>query len=239
MSKLGCLPSSPTATSNSLLQPHYHSRNLFDYTYDPDAECPKFLDVLNYALPQQEDVSLFLRWFGGCLIQGNPAQKIMLLCGEAKSSKSLLLTVVESILGERNVATLRTHLLHERFELARLSGKVLLTAKDIDGDFLQHDSAQVIKSLCGGDRQVGEFKGSMTEIPVSGDYHIGISSNEKLLVRLRGKTDADAWARRIMLLKFEHPVKMSSRITTRSSSRKKERASSPWRSPEPANISTT
>jgi hypothetical protein len=92
------------------------------------------------------------------------------------------------------------------FELARFCGKIVLTAKDVPGDFLQHPGAQAIKSLCGTDRQTGELKGSMEEIVVSGDYHIGITSNEKLLVRLRGKTDADAWAKRILLFNFENPV---------------------------------
>ena len=186
--------------------PDYHSRNVLDFVYDPSARCPQFLAVLKHALPKRADRILFIKWFGGCLIPGNPAQKFMLLLGDSGTSKSLLLTIIEHIVGRRNTTTIRTHLLRERFEQARFSGKVLLTAKDVKGDFLQHESAQVIKSLCGGDEQVGEFKGSMEQIPIGGDYHIGISSNEKLLIRLRGKTDANAYARRLLVLDFEHRV---------------------------------
>ena len=185
--------------------PGHYSRNMFNFVYRPETQCPKFCAALKHAL-SPEDRSLFLRWAGGCLIQGNPSQKLALMIGKADTAKSMLATVIENVVGLANIATLRTHLLHERFETARFCGKVLLTAKDVAGDFLQHRGAQVMKSLCGTDRQAGEAKGSMEEITVTGDYHIGVTSNEKLLVRLRGQTDADAWGRRILLFKFEHPV---------------------------------
>ena len=74
------------------------------------------------------------------------------------------------------------------------------------GDFLQHEGAQALKSLCGGDAQVAEFKGSMEQIEISGDYHVGITSNERLLVRMNSSWDAAAWARRLVLFNFNHPV---------------------------------
>ena len=113
----------------------YDSRNVFDFVYDSKAECPQFNAVLKHAFAadneqeMQEEISLFRRLCGGFLIQGNPAHKIPLMIGEACASKSMLMTIIESIVGKRNTSTLRTHLLHERFELARFSGKILLTAK--------------------------------------------------------------------------------------------------------------
>jgi phage/plasmid-associated DNA primase len=206
----------------SPFSPDYYSRNVFDFDYDPAKPCPKFLAMLAFAFPPEtkkekkaslsDDASLFLRWFGGCLIQGNPAQKVALFTGVPFSSKSVMLTIVESAVGQKNVETLRTHLLHERFELARYTGKVLLTAKDVPGDFLQHKGAQAIKALCGTDRQTAETKGTMEKIPISGDYHIGITSNERLLVRLRGETDAGAWARRLILLHFKHAIPAEKRV---------------------------
>ena len=90
---------------------------------------------------------LYVVWFGGCLIQGNPAQKIMLLIGKANTSKSVLASITEDVIGLRNSTTLRTHLLDQRFELARFAGKTLLTAKDVRGDFLEHASAEMISVL--------------------------------------------------------------------------------------------
>ena len=199
-------PNGASGFELSPFSPDYYSRNPLAFEFNPAARCPKFEALLKHSLPQPGEHMLYVVWFGGCLIQGNPAQKIMLLIGKPNTSKSVLLSVTENVIGLRNSTTLRTHLLDQRFELARFAGKTLLTAKDVRGDFLEHASAQMIKALCGTDRQIGEFKNSMEQIDLGGDYHMGISSNETLLVRLRGETDAQAWARRLLLLHFLHPI---------------------------------
>jgi putative DNA primase/helicase len=110
--------------------PAYYARNPIPIPWDPDAACPKFDALLAFALPT-EDVSLFWRWFGTVLLTGNAAQRILLMVGKAHTAKSTIAEVVELVRGLNNCTALRTKLLHERFEIGRLFGFSLLTARDV------------------------------------------------------------------------------------------------------------
>ena len=191
--------------------PGYYARNPIPIPWDPDATCPKFDALLEFALPAN-DVSLFWRWFGSVLLTGNAAQRILLCIGKAATAKSTIAEVVELVRGLTNCTALRTKLLHERFEIGRLFGFSLLTAKDVPGRFLEEDGAQALKKLVGHDYIPGEVKGSMVSVPVYGDFDCMITCNERLLVRLEGETDVEAWRRRLMVLEFLNVIPAEKRI---------------------------
>ena len=69
-----------------------------------------------------------------------------MMVGDSQTSKTLLLNIVELIIGRHNVTQLRTWMLKERFEIGRYEGKTFLGAKDVAGNFLQHSSAPIIIS---------------------------------------------------------------------------------------------
>ena len=167
--------------------------------------------LLSFALPP-DDVSLFIRWFGSVLLTGNAAQRILLLVGKAATGKSTIAEVVEMVIGWTNCTALRTKLLHERFEIGRLFGYSLLTAKDVPGKFLEEKGAQALKKLVGHDYTPGERKGSMESVPVYGDFDCLITCNERLLVSLEGETDVEAWRRRLMMLEFLNELPEEQRI---------------------------
>jgi phage/plasmid-associated DNA primase len=167
--------------------------------------------LLNFALPG-DDVSLFIRWFGSALLTGNAAQGILLLVGRAATGKSTIAEVVEMVMGWTNCTALRTKLLHERFEIGRLFGYSLLTAKDVPGKFLEEEGAQALTKLVGHDYTPGERKGSMESVPVYGDFDCLITCNERLLVSLEGATDVEAWRRRLMMLEFLNELAEEQRI---------------------------
>jgi hypothetical protein len=191
--------------------PDYYARNPIPIAWNPDATCPKFDALLKHALPP-DDVSLFWRWFGAVLLTGNAAQRILICIGEAQSGKSTVAEIVELIRGLRNCTALRTNFLDQRFEIGRLAGYTLLTAKDVPGDFLEQPGAQALKKLVGHDYIPGECKGSMERIEVYGDFDPLITANERLLVRLEGDIDIGAWKRRLMILKFNNPIAEKDRI---------------------------
>jgi phage/plasmid-associated DNA primase len=125
-----------------------------------------------------------------------------MMVGDSQTSKTLLLNVLELIIGRHNVTQLRTWMLKERFEIGRFEGKTLLAAKDVAGNFLQYSSAAIIKSLVGHDYIPGEIKGSMDEVPIFGDYDLAITSNEALCVSVMGPHDRNAWRRRMIIINF-------------------------------------
>ena len=147
-------------------------------------------EVLKYAM-DPDDLSLFVRWFGPCLLTGNKAQKFLILVGKPETSKTLLLNVVEGIIGRHNTTALRTSLLHERFEIGRFADKTMLTAKDVDGDFLQYKSAHIVK-----------LQTELEELEVTGDFAVAMTCNETLRCKVKGESDRGAWQRRAMIINF-------------------------------------
>jgi putative DNA primase/helicase len=191
--------------------PGYYARNPIPIAWDQDATCPKFNALLAFAM-DADDVSLFWRWFGSVLLTGNAAQRILLCIGKAHTAKSTIAEVVELVRGLNNCTALRTKLLHERFEIGRLFGFSLLTAKDVPGNFLEEKGAQALKKLVGHDYIPGEIKGSMISIPVYGDFDTIVTCNERLLVHLEGDTDVEAWRRRLMVFEFLNVIPGEKRV---------------------------
>jgi P4 family phage/plasmid primase-like protien len=181
----------------------YYSRNMIPFELDEKAECPRFLDELMYAALPEDDVDLLQRWAGTVLMGGNPTQQFMLVEGTAGGGKGTFSEIIETMVGYENVAELRTYLLNERFEMSAFIGKSLLCGKDVPGDFLQVRGADAIKKLVGHDCMQAEQKRVNQRTQVFGDFAIMITSNDRLKVRLNG--DADAWRRRILMVRYERP----------------------------------
>ena len=199
----GMLELSPDRATLCKFSPLYYSRNPSPLSWDPSAECPRFLNVLLKSALGTDDISLVQRWFGAILLGGNLAQRIMLILGTAAGGKSTLLRIIEAIVGQRNVCQLRTDLLAERFETSRFIGKRLLAGKDVSGNFLQSRGAHVLKALVGDDQLSGELKGLNAAPSILGQFDAAITCNSHLRVKLDG--DAEAWRRRLLIVSYERP----------------------------------
>jgi putative DNA primase/helicase len=184
--------------------PDYYSRNVCPFDWNPNAQCPRFLDVLVKPAMPDYDVDLLQRMFGSHLLGRNIAQRFLLLTGTPGGGKSTAVSVLESIVGLDNVIQLRTNLLNERFELARLIGKTTLSGKDVPSNFLETAGAQVLKSLVGGDIHSPELKFSNAKnLRIRGCFNVIVTANTRLRFRLQD--DDDAWARRTTLIPYERP----------------------------------
>lgn len=183
--------------------PEYRSRNATPVAYDPAASCPRFRRELLESALGADDVSLVQRYAGACLLGRNVAQKMLVLTGTAGGGKSTLLEIIEKLLGIENVGQLRTEHLSKQFEIARFVGRLLLTGKDVPGRFLEEAGAHALKALVGHDLLDAERKNSNDNVPLRGDFSVIITCNSRLRVRLDG--DADAWRRRLLIVKYERP----------------------------------
>jgi P4 family phage/plasmid primase-like protien len=183
--------------------PSYRRRNKLTVAFDPAARCPLFLDTLMEAALDDDDVSLVQRWCGLALLGENLAQRILLLTGTAGGGKGALVRVVCGIIGEKNLASLRTGLLAERFELGRYIGRTLLYGADVPDDFLNHKSASVLKALTGGDPVTVELKNSNEVLGFTCRFNVIVTSNSRLTVHLEG--DTDAWRRRLAIVRYARP----------------------------------
>jgi putative DNA primase/helicase len=184
--------------------PTYRRRNKLTVPFQKDAKSPSlFLDTLMRPALNKDDLDLLQRWCGSALIGENLAQVIMILTGTARGGKGTLIRVLNGVVGQTNFATLRTHLLGERFEIGRFFGKTLLYGADVPENFLSQRSASVLKALTGYDPVTLEFKNS-NEIPfIICKFNVIVSCNSRLTVHLEG--DTEAWRRRLRIIEYSNP----------------------------------
>jgi P4 family phage/plasmid primase-like protien len=180
--------------------PLFRSRNQSPILYDPKAQCPDFKKAFLSRLPAYDSL-VIQKYFGQCLLGRNLTQSMLLLDGVADSSKTTLALVISELIGQDNCTELRTAQLEERFEASAFIGKTLLMAPDVNANFLSRYGAEVLKRLVGTDLMTAEFKRSNRRVPFEGAYNVIITSNSRLRAKLQG--DADAWCRRLLLVRFE------------------------------------
>ena len=183
--------------------PDYFARNQSPIDYDPEAACPRFLGELLGPAVKEDDVILLQKMFGLCLFGENIVQRFFIIDGTPGGGKSQLATVLRGIVGEENVAELRTDHLHQRFELFRLLKKSLIVGADVEAKFLMSKGANKLKALVGGDRLDAEMKGGHGDFPIHGNFNVVITSNSRLRVDFQG--DVGAWRRRITIIRYEAP----------------------------------
>jgi len=183
--------------------PSYRRRNKLAVPYDPTAKCPMFLDTLMRPALEADDLDLLQRACGLFLIGENISQTIVILSGTAGGGKGTFVRVLNGIIGETNLATLRPQLLGERFELGRFLGKTLLYGADAPADFLNQRGASVLKSLTGYDPMTLEFKNSNESPSIICRFNVVITCNTHLVVHLEG--DPDGWRRRMAIVGYHKP----------------------------------
>ncbi len=172
--------------------------------YVEGAKCERYLnDLIRPALPNEDDINLLQRDLGRQLVAGNDAQTISVIFGEGGSGKSVLVSILETLLGPANFGYLRSDKLNGRFETHAFHGKCTLVGKDVKPDYLDKDGAAMIKSLTGADRIESEKKygGKFT---LRGGFYVLITANSRLPIKLQG--DASAWRRRLVCYNFSREI---------------------------------
>ncbi len=183
--------------------PEYYSRNKIPVSFDENADCPRFLNELLAPALNNDAISVLKKYFGMCILGYNYSQQFLLLEGTPGGGKGTLTSILRRIVGDMNVAEVRTSLLNERFEMAAFCGKTLLVGSDVPGNFLQRSGAEALKKLTGHDLIEAEFKGANRRATIHGVFNAVITSNNRLRVRLDG--DEEAWRRRLILVRFTNP----------------------------------
>lgn len=180
-----------------------YSRNQSPYAFEPEAECPRFLNELIYPAVSAEDADLLQRWAGLALFGYNLPQRFLILDGTPNGGKGTLVRIIQALVGVENSYQLRTELLQERFETYRYRGKTLLIGPDVPGDFLMRKGASMLKVLVGGDPISAEGKGLNGDFALFGTFNIVMTCNSRPRIRL--EDDAGAWRRRLLVVRYENP----------------------------------
>ena len=178
-----------------------HSRNQINAAYDPKAKAVRFMDELLKPVLDADEIEVLLQYAAQVVMGENLAEKILVITGLAGAGKSVVVNIIEEIIGKQNVTQLRTECLHGWYETSRYIGRTLLVGKDVPPNFLRNRGASQLKALTGKDRINTEAKHSNAVGEIEGKFNVIVTSNSNQPLLLQN--DRDAWERRMLTITFK------------------------------------
>ncbi|MDA9282667.1 phage/plasmid primase, P4 family [Pseudomonadales bacterium] len=170
--------------------------------FDPEAECPLFDKFLEEIVPDPDEREFLLRTMGYCLAGITSEQLWFFFHGIGANGKSVLLGLLEYLLGDY-AAKIKTELLmHERGssntdpELLRLQGKRLVFANETRAG-QRFDDAK-IKAITGGDSISGRWLFSNASVTFTPVFKLLVVGNNYPAVT----DDSHGFWRRVVLIPF-------------------------------------
>jgi putative DNA primase/helicase len=143
------------------LQPHspeWFSSVCVPYDYDPHATCPTWQRFLNEVLENDsERIAILQEWFGYALTPDTSLHKFVVMEGEGANGKSVVLDVLEAMLGQENVSHVPLEVFGERFQLTMTLNKLANIAPEVDEHAKPNEG--VLKQFVAGDRMYFDRKG--------------------------------------------------------------------------------
>ena len=171
--------------------------------YDPDADCPRYKQFLDEAIPNAEERAFLNRWNGYCLSGTVVEQKLLFLKGTGWNGKTVWLELTMYILGDY-ADKIQTEMLMRQYrstqsaspDLVRLQGRRFIYANETtEGQRL--DDARV-KELTGGDTITGRLPYAIEAISFSPTHKLVIAGNHAPIIT----DDSEGLWRRMILMPF-------------------------------------
>jgi putative DNA primase/helicase len=190
-----------------VLRPHIpedHITFLAQVEYDPDAQCPLWLDHLKKVFDgDKKTIDSFQRICGYSLTETNPEQVIFIVWGGGKNGKSTTFDIISNILGDYSASAKAESFMKmgensdARNDLARLHRKRVVITSEPQRNSKLNES--LIKSATGGDKISTRFlyQEFFEWIP---QFKIFINTNHQPKI---ADGDEGIW-RRIRMIPFTH-----------------------------------
>ncbi|WP_199541548.1 DNA primase family protein [Paraburkholderia kururiensis] len=151
-----CLTNGTLNLETFELEPHspdHKLRTRLDVAWNPNATCPKFLTYLDGVFQPDADkaakIAFIQQWLGYLLVPDTSMQKMLWLVGAGANGKSVLLSVVNALIGEANIAHAMLDTFDKSHVRAELDGKLANIAGEMAADSMINDG--YIKAIVAGD----------------------------------------------------------------------------------------
>lgn len=145
----------------STMIPHsrdYYSNIQMAYPYDENALCPKWMKFIEEITAGDEQrVKLLQEMFGYCLTKDVRYQKCFCLIGNGANGKSVLLNILEAMVGEANTSHVEVAYLQSDFQRIGLLSSLVNICNDMHSDVSGTDA--FFKAIVAGDPITACFKG--------------------------------------------------------------------------------
>jgi len=145
------------------LKPHcreHYSTSQIPITYDPTARAVRFERFLEEVFEGDSDAEAKIRctvaMIGYCLLTTTRFERFFILIGRGSNGKSVLLAVIEALLGLRNVSAIQPDQFGNKFQRAHLLGKLANIVTEIKQGAVIDDAA--LKAIVSGELATAEQK---------------------------------------------------------------------------------
>lgn len=138
---------------NMRLIPHsadVYSINQLNVTYRDDADCPIWTKSLEQIFEKDQDrIELLQEFFGYCLTRENDYEKALFLFGEGANGKSVVLYVLEELIGKDNCSSIALEKFNDSHYIARLRDKLVNISLETNAKTNVYDN--MFKAIVTGD----------------------------------------------------------------------------------------
>jgi phage/plasmid primase, P4 family, C-terminal domain len=138
---------------NMRLIPHsadVYSINQLNVTYRDDADCPVWTKSLDQIFENDaERIELLQEFFGYCLTRENDYEKALFLFGEGANGKSVVLYVLEELIGKENCSSIALEKFNDSHYIARLRDKLINISLETNAKTNVYDN--MFKAIVTGD----------------------------------------------------------------------------------------
>ena len=101
------------------------------------AEGQEIKKFLNFAIPDADDRKMLLEYAGYSLTADASQQRFLMICGIGGTGKSVLIRLLESMVGQENVSNVSMQELNKRYSTSLLLGKILNSCADLSMEALE------------------------------------------------------------------------------------------------------
>jgi putative DNA primase/helicase len=201
-SGLTCLINGTLNPLTGELLPHssnHHLTNKLDITFDLTATCPLWEQTLGEIFAPDDDravkIQLLQEFIGYCLIPDTRMDKFVWMIGPGGNGKSLILEIVEWLIGKANITNAHIDRFQDKYVRAELQGKLVNISSEMNADATVSDG--YLKQIVTGDRIDAERK---FEPPFNFKPYVRIFASTNKLPKLQDHSDG--YARRAIFITF-------------------------------------
>ncbi len=151
-----CLVNGTLNLNSFELEPHspeHRLRTRLNVDWQPEASAPKWLAYLDSVFQPDPDkaekIAFLQEWMGYLLVPDTKMHKMLWLVGSGANGKSVLLSVVEALVGKANISNAMLDSFHLPYVRAELDGKLVNVAGEMAADAMINDG--FIKAIVAGD----------------------------------------------------------------------------------------
>ena len=159
----------------------------------------KIEEYLNFICEEADCREMLLQFIGYSLTKDVSQQRFLMLRGEGGSGKSIIIRLLESLVGSHNISNISLANLEERFSSFGLMGKLLNSCADLEIKSIEETS--MLKKILGEDTLRAEQKGK-DAISFKSYAKLMFSVNELPIVK---SEKTNGFYRRLLVLTINKP----------------------------------